>query len=387
MDKLDAAEMLAAAEQTTGLTDWGEDEFREPFELLVWSINEEASLNEIGLVRARNRLQQRLCQRLKLFEDRKRRPEIAAQKIERPIFVAGMPRAGTTYTHALLGADPANVAPLGWQLTVPSPPPNDPAIDHEPAIREAQAIDDEQGWSSPHIRAMHDFNPLHPEECARAIEFSFHAHWFLGYWNMPSYFVALPTRDGTPAYEIHRKVLQALQVGVGGRRWVLKAPDHTTQLDSLFKIYPDAMLVQNHRDPAKVMASLMSIISGLRNLYTEPTYVTREFALGFMQAFADGLQGLIRIRQNPEIDRRCIDVHYLDLERDPLAVMRRIYSRTSMTYDDASEKAISRWIATNRKGKHGKHQYSLADVNVTKEETRSIFNNYIEYYNIELEVA
>src|SRR5690606_9944498 len=131
-----------------------------------------------------------------------------------------------------------------------------------------------------------------------------------------------------PAYRIHKMTLQALQLGAENRRWVLKAPEHTTQLDSLLKVYPDAMLVQNHRDPAKVMASLVSIITGLRNLSTDnKVELTREFVLMQMQAFADAQEQLIGIRKNPELNRHFIDIHYLDLERNPLGVMEYIYAR------------------------------------------------------------
>lgn len=389
MENLNTSAMLAWAEYTTGLSDWGGEEFREPFELLVRAINEEARLNAQGLARARQHLQQRLCQRLSLFDDRKLRPEIVAQRIDRPLFVVGLPRAGTTYTHALLGADPANAAPLGWQLMLPSPPPNDPAIDHASAIREAQAIVDYQGWSSPQVKSAHDYGAImQPEECYRAFELSFHTMSFTGAWNIPSYFAALATRDSTPAYEIHKKVLQALQVGVEGRRWMLKAPEHTTQLEALLKVYPDAMLVQNHRDPSRVIASVMSLYRMYQSLSTDHVpEVTREFTLTFMRSFAQAQEQLIRIRKDPEVNRHFIDVSYLDLERDPLAVMKRIYALAGMPFNEVSSKAISGWIETNRKGRHGKHRYRLADISVTQEEIHGMFQRYIEHFNIELEPA
>lgn len=387
MNKLDAAAMIARAEKTTGLSDWGGDEFREPLALMVNAINEEGHLNADGYVRAEKRILQRLVQRLKVIEDRKLWPEIAEQKIVGPVMVVGLPRAGTTYTHSLLGADPANIAPLGWQFMVPSPPPNMPTIDHSAQIREAQAIEEEQLWTRPDIRALHDFNPLHPEECNRALEMTFHSMSYMGYWNMPSYFVEL-TRDATPAYEFHKKVLQACQLGATGSRWVLKAPEHTTQLPSLFNVFPDAMLVQNHRDPAKVMASLVSIMSGLRNLSTDDKIkMTREYVLMQMGAFATAQEQLIELRKDSAINSRFIDVHYLDLERDPLGVMENIYRRTGMDFNQRAQQGIRNWIETNRKGKHGKHKYSLADVGVTADEVHEMYKNYLDYFHIEHEAT
>jgi hypothetical protein len=386
MFQLNAATMIAEAERLTGLGDWGGGEFRAPFERLIRSINEESALNALGYERTVSRIQQRLNERLRLFEERKRRPEIAEQKIERPVFVVGLPRAGTTYTHALLGADPGNIAPIGWQLFVPTPPPNDPAIDHSAAIREAQEIVEFQGWNQQHIKALHDYNTLHPEECARIFEMTFHNLALVAYWKIPGYMMALDY-DCTPAYELHKKVLQALQVGVQGtKRWVLKSPEHTTQLESLLKVYPDAMLVQNHRDPSKVMASLASIMSGLQKLSTDQApEISRPFMLGLMQALASGQERLIQLRQNPEIDKHFIDVSYLDLERNPLAVMQRIYERTDMPFNQAAKDGISHWVETHRKGKHGKHGYSLKSVSVTQAEVHAMFRNYLERFEIELE--
>ena len=386
MLKLDGVAMIAEAERSTGLNDWGGDEFRAPFDRLIRSINEESALNQLGYERAVKRIQQRLNERLRLFEERKRRPEITQQKIERPVFVVGLPRAGTTYTHALLGADPGNIAPIAWQLFIPTPPPNDPAIDHSAAIREAQEIVEYQGWNNQHIKALHDYNALHPEECARIFEMTFHNLALVGYWNIPSYMMALDY-DCTPAYELHKKVLQALQIGVEGtKRWVLKSPEHTPQLESLLKVYPDAVLVQNHRDPSKVMASLASIISGLQKLSTDQApEISRPFVLGLMQAFAAGQDALIKLRKNPEVDKHFIDVSYLDLERNPLAVMQRIYERADMRFDEAAKKGISNWVETHRKGKHGKHRYSLNSVSVTQAEAHEMFRHYLDHFNIELE--
>jgi Sulfotransferase family len=387
MKSLDVSELMATAISVAGFDDWGEEGFIEPLTGLVDAINNEASLSQHGYELARQRLLQRLCQRLRLFEDRKRRPEIAAQAIEKPVMVVGLPRAGTTYTHSLLGSDPANIAPLGWQVLVPSPPPNDPAIDHSGAIEEARALAESQGWLSPQIQSAHDFNPSHPEECARAFELSFRSLSLVGYWNIPSYLKVL-SGDCSDAYELHKKVLQALQVGSEGRRWVLKAPEHTTQLEYLFKVYPDAMLVQNHRDPSRVMASVMSLIRELQALSTDQAPKTnREFALAFMQNFADAQERLIQIRQDPTMNERFVDVPYLDLERSPMDVMRYVYSRTGMEFTDHSEQSIAGWVNNHRQGKHGKHRYRLEDINVSQQEVHEIFQAYIDHFNIELEPA
>ena len=122
---LSSDDLLREATERTSLSDWGGDEFREPFAILVESAERESGLSAIGRQRLHQWLVLRLEQRLRMVEDRKRRPEIARQQIEAPVIQMGFPRAGTTYLHTLLSLDPGNVAPLYWQLCLPSPPPND----------------------------------------------------------------------------------------------------------------------------------------------------------------------------------------------------------------------------------------------------------------------
>jgi len=382
---LDADRMIATAVAATGLHDWGGEEFRAPFSSLVRALNEEAALNEVGRARAHHWLQLRLEQRLRMVEDRRRRPEISRQVIDRPVFVTGLPRAGTTYLHALLATDPANLAPRLWQLLRPSPLANDPALDHSAQIHAGRDFLGFMGWNTPEMLKMHDFDAEAPEECFFAFEFCFISMGFIGYWHIPSYMPVL-AGDFAPAYAMHRNVLQALQVGAENRRWVLKAPEHTTHLRELFAAYPDATLVQNHRDPSTVIASVLSLLTANHRLFTDrPPHINRDFALGFMQVFAAGLEYAIRLRDDPALAGRVVDVHYRDLVRQPLAVVERIYAHAGMTFTSEAHATVQRLIDARRQNRHGKHRYRLTDYGLTADDVRSIFKTYIERYDIELE--
>ena len=385
MARLDAQRMISRAETATGFNDWGGEEFRVPFETLIRAINEEALLTAIGLERTERWLHSRLCERLKLFEDRKRNPAILSQRIEKPIFITGLPRAGTTYTHALLASDPAHVAPLLWQWYRSSPPPNDASIDHCKTIQEVEEFMRFQGWKSPAMMAQHDHNARAPEECFFGFELSFVNLGFTGYWHIPSYAAILPTH-WTEAYQIHRKLLQAMQVGIQGRRWILKAPEHMTHFDALFTEYPDALIVQNHRDPAKVMASVLSVITTMQALYSDQVQrIDRKYGLHFMEMFAAGLVNAAAKRKDPAMKARVVDIHYLHLEREPVSVMRKLYDDLNLSFNDRSLASITGWIESNRKGKHGKHRYNLADYGLTQEDVWGAFADYLDMFEIERE--
>lgn len=386
MSLLDAAAMIKEAERVTGLKDWDGDSFKHPFSVLINSINTEAGLHELGVARARQYLSARLEQRLRMVQDRKLRPTIASQVIDRPIFIVGLPRAGTTYLHTLISRNPATLAALHWQLLLPSPPPNDPSIDHGESIRSIEAMLEYQGSLSPSIKLMHEHDAKLPEEDFLAFEFSFVSTGFLGFFDVPEYVAQVLGGDFTPAYEWHRRALQAMQIGAEQRRWILKAPEHTMHLDTLLKVYPDAVIVQNHRDPSKVMASTFSLLSAIRSNYTDRVQrVGRAEALHFLQMYSKGLMHGINVRKDAVMDGRFLDVHYLELARDPVSVVAKVHQHAGLPFTDQVRNDVESWAQSHRQGAHGKHKYALADYGLTQGEVHEVFKDYIERYGIELE--
>ncbi|TAL03193.1 MAG: sulfotransferase [Rhodospirillaceae bacterium] len=383
---LNSQELIEAAERKTSLADWDGEEFRRPFGILVDAINEEAGLHPLGRARAHQWLQLRLEQRLRMVEDRKRRSEICEQQIDRPTFLIGFPRAGTTYLHTLLSLDPATIAPLFWQLSLPSPPPNDPACDQSGSIHRIQDMLEYQGWLTPEIARTHHHAADLPEEDFFGFEYSFVSTGFMGFFDIPSYVAQVVAGDFSVAYAWHRRVLQALQVGTKGRRWMLKAPEHTMHVETLLAAYPDALLVQHHRDPSKVMASVFSVLSACRGNYTDRVQrLSKEQARDFMLMYANGIEHAMELRNIPAVECRFLDIHYRDLERDPVACVRRVYDHAGLTFAAEADAAVGRWVVDNRKGKHGKHRYLLAEYGLTQNEVRAAFARYIDRFRVEFE--
>lgn len=381
---LDPQQMIERSCQLTGLDDWGGDDFLVPFNTLVESLNSDAQLSELGAQRVDTYLVQRLAQRLQLHEDRKQFPEICAQRIERPIFVTGLPRAGTSLMHALLGSDPEALAPRLWQWLSPSPPPNSPGADHRGTVARMTEFLTDQGWFTPEMLTIHDFTIETPEECFWGFELSFVSAGFTGFWHVPGYFPVL-ARGFAPAYAIHHKILQAMQYGTSGRRWVLKAPEHATHLAELLQQYPDAVIVQHHRDPAKVMASNLSTVSAMRKMYSDTWKLDREQAQFFVQMFAVGLKQMAEIRSSTGLSGRVIDVHYSKLEEDPMREVELLYQQAALTLTPEARNAIEATIALRRKGRHGVHTYSLEDYGLTADEVRAEFDDYMQTFDVKME--
>lgn len=376
--------MLAAAERATGLSDWGAEDFRRALDLLVADLNSEAQLHEVGVRRAQRRLHDVLCSRLQLIGDRKRFPGIRAEEIRQPIFVIGLPRSGTTFFHNLLARDPHSRAPLAWEIMYPSPPPERATYDRDPRIERAREAMEFEGFMAPELQAIHPFEAVRPEECNFIWEPSLWSVNFMAFWHVPNYTRALYAHDFRGVYGEHRAFLQQLQHRCRADRWVLKTPAHMTWLGALFTAYPDALLVQCHRDPAKVLASVSKNLAVWRRTFSD--FVPRG-DFGLLEAQAKGLERVAEFRAQPKFKDRFVDVHYLDVQEDPMAVVRKVYRHFDLPLSPASEAIMTSWLESDR-AEHSKgprHVYALEDYDLDVVKIDTVFGDYIKRSGVQLE--
>lgn len=375
-------DLLAAARQATGLEDFGEGDFREPLRRLLQALESEAELTLLGRVVARRDLGSLLANRLRLEADRTRFPEIGAEGVAAPIFITGLPRTGSTLLHHLLGQDPQTRVPQAWEVMYPSPPPvretygTDPRIDQ--ARRQLRWID----WLAPDFKSIHAVGAQLPLECIAVMSASFRSTRFYTTYNVPSYEAWLDRQDMRSAYAFHKRVLQQLQWQAPGERWVLKAPAHLFAFDALLATYPDARIVQTHRDPVTVVASLASLSAALQGAFTdrvEPRDIGREVT----HRWTHGLERSVELRRSGQLaGERSVDVHYLELTVDPMAVVRRIYAQFDMQLSAVAEARMRRFLAENPKAKHGPHRYALERYGLDAEDLARRCQGYCEYFRV-----
>jgi hypothetical protein len=206
----------------------------------------------------------------------------------------------------------------------------------------------------------------------------------MAFWNVPSYTQHLYSTDFTPVYREHRQFLQHLQRRFRRERWVLKSPAHSAWLPQLLTVYPDACIVQCHRDPAKVLPSLSSNLAALRRLFSDKVEVS-DFGMARLQA--ESLAVVSRVREQPGMGNRFIDAHYLDVQADPLALVRRIYAHFKLPFTAAAEAAMRAWLAQDRDShaKGGRHSYSLEQYRIDLGEIDEAMGPYVRQYGIQLE--
>ena len=384
MTLLDAQQMIIDAQARTGLRDWGGDDFRAPFEVLIAGLNCDAQLHTDGERMAHRHLLDVLCGRLQLVADRKRLPGIADEKIVAPIFVVGLPRSGTTFFHNLLAQDPRHRSPQTWEIMFPSPPPEAATWGDDPRIERCQAKLREIGLLDPGLQAIHPFGARRPEECNFIWEYTLRSVNYMAWWHVPEYTKLLYRSDMRPVYEAHKRMLQHLQHRHRRERWVLKTPAHMAWLDVLLAVYPDACLVQCHRDPARIIPSLANNLLQYRKLYST---LRPEGSFGMLELQAKSLERVDALRARPELAARFVDAHYLDVQADPMAAVAKVYAHFGIDLPAAAETAMRSWLGRDRSAhaEGPRHHYEAEDFGVDASGIDRHFGAYMQRHAVALE--
>jgi hypothetical protein len=384
-----AEQLLAEAERTTGLSDWGgdiyfEDSFRKLFAAMVASLHADAQLHEQGLRGAEVRLRAIATARLQFIDDRKKWPEIAGETIEKPLFILGLPRAGSSFLQELIAQDSANRSAQTWEMIFPSPPPEPTSYDTDPRILRCEQLLEAMGLLRPEVTSLHPWGARQPEECHTMMELMCLGDTLPGLWRLSGYNKVRAAVDPREGYRLHRMTLQNLQHRYRGERWVLKSPGHVFYLDHLLAVYPDAQIIQTHRDPAKVMPSVAALLAAMRRGNSSAPLKEDRIALGNLRAFAEGLDRAIEFRRQPGVEEHFYDVHFRDLIADPLATVRAIYRRFSLSLSDEAVEQMQTWLASDD-SHSAKAKFTLNQFGLTAAQIDESFEKYLDHYNIELE--
>jgi hypothetical protein len=371
---IDADALLEEALRSVGpapKSDFGDPAWRERFTTLACALDA-SPLHVVGRLLTKQELLRSLRTRLLLCRALDQRPAIADERIEAPVIVTGPARSGTSITFELLWLDEALRAPLAWEALHPVPLGED---------RRLLASECEQElWADvqPEFAAVHELRSDLPVECVTLT-----APCFGGpHWTMVSQAAGLP--DPVLMYDFHRRILQLLQHGAPRRNWLLKTPGHLMTLDLLFATYPDAWVVQTHRDPAKTMPSTVSTTALVQWMRTDQVDLVK-LAAAIEATFAFALNSVAERRAKRELPDRFVDVHFQDLLRDPVATLRVAYERMGRRFSPEHAEAIRRYLAEKPKGKFGVHQYTPEEWGFTVEGLRRSLAPYVSHFGVALE--
>jgi hypothetical protein len=324
---LDPDELCASARRRTGFDDFGDDAWREPFEVLVRSLEQEAELHPFGRLMTRNDLLIWLEARLGIEAAFRAHPEIDDEQIDRPLVIAGLSRSGTSILFELLAQDPRLGSPRHWEMVFPYPPPEAARYASDPRIERCQHLITQWSRVAPSFAAIHEMDARLPNECVIAQAASFVSEYIPLLFQVPSYQHWLATRaDWRASYAYYRRILKLLQWRNPRTRWLLKAPSHLNQLPTLFEVFPDAALLMTHRDPIRAQASVVDLAGTIYWMRSDrPMRVEAFEGLLSAEAMAARLERIVDWLEQGEVPaERCCHTLYADLVARPLDAVHAI---------------------------------------------------------------
>jgi hypothetical protein len=369
-----AADLHAAAIAITGLADFGTDDYRDGLAVLLESYTSDAGLTPKGTRVARALLRGALTARLFSEAAWARHPEHAEVAIERPIFVTGLPRSGTTALHRLLTADPGHQGLQLWLAEVPQPRPPRETWAADPAFRYVQAGCERHHVSHPEFMAVHYMAAGQVEECWQLLRQSMRSVSYECLAHLPGYSSWLRRQDWTAAYRRHRRNLQLIGLPDAGRRWVLKNPSHLFALDALLAVYPDALVIQTHRAPRTAVASVCSLAAQASAGWST-TFRGEVIGRDQLETWAYGLDRFteVRARHDPA---QFYDIEYDDFVAKPLGTVAAVYQHFGLTLSGRATEAM-RALCEQSPGTAGSgHRYALSDFGLTAEQVDERFAGY-----------
>jgi Sulfotransferase family len=384
LDKpIDPDELMDIARRQTGLSDFGDADFIDPMGRLLASIAGESALTLVGRSATRWDTVRFLANLLRIQDGFAREPGTAEQPIRKPVFIAGLPRSGTTFLHRLMIADTNNRAPLVWETIFPSPSAGTAAQRIKRVARQLKTFE----FLAPEFRGLHPLEATSPQECSEITAHVFRSLRFDTTYNIPSYRTWLDA-DVTrhlPAYRFHRRFLQYLQQQDGtATRWVLKCPEHLFALQAIKAVYPDARLIFVHRDPLKVLLSQSQLTQVLRQPFMRDLDV---HSLGRLESrrWLDGARRMVEAADADDFAEPIHHVHHMDLISDPVATVESAYRHFGETLPGHAAEAIERYVAARPKGGYGNHRYQFADHGLVEQAERAKFRPYMIRFGIAAE--
>lgn len=380
---LDAENLIDTARRRTGLSEFGADDWREPFEVLTRSLDKDADLHLFGRIMTRNELLNLLEARLRIEETYRRHPEIDHEVIDAPVIITGLGRSGTSILFELLSQDSRFGVPSSWEAMFPCPPPEAGTYRSDPRAEAAHHLLTQWGRAAPPWQSMHESGGWIPAECVAVYEASFRSDNMPSKAPMASYSMWLAGADMTPALEYYRRILKLLQWRNPRRHWLLKSPSHLGYLPTLFRVFPDARLIVTHRDPIKANASITNMLATLYWMRSNQPFDVMAFeALMTPEATASRLNQLIDWLDGGAIPASQVFAsRYADLINDPESAIRLLYDRMGMPLEASAASAMETYLAGKPKGKFGAHKYGVGEGADVRRQ-RELYSRYQQRFDV-----
>jgi hypothetical protein len=328
-----------------------------------------------------------LERRARLFADRERYPDLTKEEIRQPLIVTGQARSGTTLLHSLIAADPNSQSPAWWDSMRPSPPPGISPAD-DPRIEQMNREMAELVRLQPNLLQSHPYFDQGAHalmECEKLCMLDFRYVFRSTFYRVPAYVSMSLDADPVEFYQFHRMVLQALQWRRPSRRWALKGTEHHANLPALKTVYPDAIVIWIHRDPLKVVPSVLEMLASLSEGVSGKPADRPAFGRQVLRRYQTTLETAMA---SPMIDHPDVyHMRYIDFAANPVGSVEAVYRRYGLPFPADTAAAMQAWCDApqNRGDRYGKFQYSLAAFDLTPADIEASMAPYRARFDIPYE--
>jgi Sulfotransferase family len=365
-----------------GASDFGGDDYLTGLKVLLLSMDYDPHFSERGRRIAWGELIGALSARVQAIRSMKETPGFDRWPMIDPVVITGIPRTGTTALHKLMAVDPQFQGLQSWLIAAPMPRPPRETWETHPLFRNAVERLNARFAATPSVRAAHSMVAEEVDECLGTLRQSFVSNNWASAWSAANYDLWWQTQSELPAYRLLRRTLKLIGSNDPHKRWLLKNPGHIANLDLLFSVFPDARVIQTHRDPGKAIPSLCELLVQSRSIMEVPRAGLHSRVVGVRETekWAKAVRDSEPVRQAHR--HQILDVIQRDFHRRPLDTIETIYAFLGAELSPPVRAAMTERIEAAPELSHGTHRYDVTDFGLTCEQIRARFGGYVERFDL-----
>ena len=365
-----------AAARETGLRDFGASDYHEGLQVLLRAMDMDSSFSPTGRELTLMHLASVLKARLHSEEGWRKNPGYRAVTI-RPLVITGIPRSGTSALHKLLALDPQFQGLQRWLARAPMVRPPTGDWERYPEFQVCKAETESFNKESPQFVSAHEEAAHVVDECMEVLQQSFVSNMFASRFPTPTYTEWLMKGSERSSYRRYADVLRLIGLADSDKRWLLKNPGHTWHPDLLFEVFPDALVVQTHRDPAAAISSLCSVLNMLHGV-TVGRENARPERLGAVEVSKWRMAMERTMAFRARFPERFHDVDFREFHADPLRVVAGIYGHFGMELSAAVAARMRLWLEQQPPAQKTGHRYTPETFGLTAQGIRAELADYVQ---------
>ena len=322
-------------------------------------------------------------------------PQHQSQDVEKPVFIVGNFRSGTTLLHRLLAKDDQFTGMKSWEIFIA------PSITQRKIVHWVMNINRLIGNPIQKIissfeKALREYSYMHPTGLNKIEE---DGQVFLHTWSTYNLFAFFPFPDLVRQYiyydeqveeqqkqqdmDYYHEVLRRHIYANNGKRYISKSPTYSAKVKTLHKKFPDAKFINLVRSPLRVIPSSVSMFSNHWKTYGEPQGDYPQPAQDVMREQAKHWYIYPHQYLKTLPPDQYMMVRFKDLVANPKETIEKIYMQFGMEITPEYRQIL---VEETEKAKHytSNHDYSLREMGLDSEALTKEFDSALKAYSTEI---